>query len=108
MAIAPIDLQTLFTQMDKAGRTHISQKEGQPLQQAIQGMQIQKKAEEMIEQVNEAQNTGEGADKINDNSKRRNENNNKKNQKENSQKDEEGEVSVLSDPSLGKKIDISL
>ena len=109
MAIAPIDLQTLFTQLDKVGKTHLSQREGQPLAQVIQGIQIQKKTEEQINQVNEAQNTGDGAEKINDHGHRQHEGSDggKKHKKEND-RPEQGATSVLTDPSLGKNIDISL
>ena len=107
MAIAPIDLQTLFTQVDKVGRAQAAQKEGQALQQAIQGVQLQRKTEEQINQVNEAQNSGDGAEKVNDNSKRQNSGGNK-NQNKKEDKDEKKQLSVLSNPALGKKIDISL
>ena len=49
MAIAPIDLQTLFTQLDKVGRAQAAQRESQVLQQSIQGAQLQKKTEEQKE-----------------------------------------------------------
>jgi hypothetical protein len=109
MAIAPIDLQTIFSQVDKVARTQMAQREGQALQQAIQGTVLQRKTEEQINQVNEAQNTGEGADKINDNNQRQN--SGKKNdgkKKDEKDNEEEDQFSVLSDPCLGKKIDISL
>jgi hypothetical protein len=107
MAIAPIDLQTLFTQLDKVGRTHASQKEGQAIQQAVQSVQIQRKTEELIQQVNETQNTGEGAEKINDHGQRQsNRENNGKRQKEKAE--DEAQASILRDPSLGRNIDISL
>ena len=66
MAIQPIDLQTLFTQLDKVGRAQSAQREGLAVQQAMQGVQIQRKTEEHIQSVNEAQDTGEGAEKVND------------------------------------------
>jgi ribosomal protein L12E/L44/L45/RPP1/RPP2 len=108
MAIAPIDLQAIFSQVDKVGKAQISQREGQALHQAIQGVQIQKKIEENIQQVNEAQNTGEGAEKIKDrgaDSKKQG-SGGKKRQEE--KMNEEEKPFFLSDPSLGKKIDISL
>jgi len=109
MGIAPIDLQTLFTQIDKVGKTYASQREGQAIQQAVQGIQIQKKTEEQIQQVNEAQNMGEGVEKVKDrgpdHGKRQN--SGKKNDKEPDKEDEEP-VSVLRDLSLGRNIDISL
>jgi len=110
MAIAPVDLQTLFAQLDKVGKTFGSQREGQALQQAIQGVQLQKKTEENIQQVNETQNTGEGTEKVNDQNQKQQEGSSKKKQNDDSQKEEEnkGNVSVLKDPVLGKNIDISL
>jgi len=108
MAITPIDLQTLFTQLDKVGKAHAF-KEGQVLQQAVLSDQIQKKAEEHIQQVNEAQNTGEGTEKVNDNSKREQGEGRKREKGRKGQADEEEKTSsVLYDPSLGRNIDISL
>jgi Skp family chaperone for outer membrane proteins len=111
MAIAPIDLQTIFTQVDKVGRSQAAQKEGQALQQTMQGVEIQRKTEELIRQVNETQNMGEGADKIKD----KNQDNNKQQSggsKDGNKKDDDKEkkerISLSRDPSLGNKIDISL
>jgi hypothetical protein len=106
MAITPIDLQTLFAQLDKVGKTHAPLKEG--IQQAVESVQIQKKTEEQFLEINEAQNTGEGAEKVKDReqSNEHQHNKNKRNKEEN--KEEEGTVSVLSDLRLGKNIDISL
>ena len=109
MGIAPIDLQTLFTQVDKVGRSQAAQSEGQALARSIQGNEIERKTEEMINQVNEAQNTGEGAEKINDNSQKREQNKNNSRKKEDEKKTEEEDTRyILRDPSLGNKIDISL
>jgi sRNA-binding protein len=106
MAITPIDLQTLFAQLDKVGKTHAPMKEG--IQQAVENIQIQKKTEEHIQEVNEAQNTGEGTEKVKDREKSnaQKQNESKKNKKEN--KEDEAAVSVLSDLNLGRNIDISL
>jgi len=108
MAIAPIDLQTLFTQLDKVGKAHTSQKEGQ-INQAIEAMQIQKKTDEQMLQINEAQNTGEGAEKVKDrpNENHRQSGNKNKRNKDGAEEEKENTF-VLSDPSLGKNIDITL
>ena len=107
MGIAPIDLQTLFSQVDKVGKIQASQREGQILQQAIHSVQIQRKTEEQIQQVNEAQDTGEGAEKVNDGQRQNSGGGNKgKGQKE-AKKDEEL-PSVSREPNLGRQIDISL
>jgi hypothetical protein len=97
--------------MDKVAKTQSSQREGQALQQAIQGAQIQKKTEEHIQEVNEAQNTGEGAEKINDHGQREQpgSGNKEKGQKNDSPGGgEDVQPSILRDPSLGQNIDISL
>ncbi|MDR0301464.1 MAG: hypothetical protein LBI04_04025 [Treponema sp.] len=109
MAIAPIDLQTLFTQLDKVAKTQTSQRESQVIQQAVQSVQHQRKTEEQIEQVNETQNMGEGVEKISD--KRHGDRGKGKSKNKGSGQDEredEDRRSVLSDPSLGKNVDISL
>jgi len=113
MAIAPIDLQTIFTQVDKVGKTQAAQKDGQALAQAIQGAHIQKKTDEQIKQVNEAQNTGEGADKIKDRNSNRGQsqnNSSKRDEKNLEDSEEKKDVnnSFFRDPYLGNKIDISL
>ena len=112
MAIAPIDLQTLFTQVDKVAKTQIAEKEGHVLQQSIQGALLQRKTEEHIRQVSEAQNMGEGIEKINDHNKH-NRTGRKDKEKENEKNeqqedDDENQSFVLRDPNLGRKIDISL
>ena len=110
MAIAPIDLQTIFTQVDKVGKTQFSQQDGQSLQQALQGAMIQKKAVEHIREVNEAQNTGDGTEKVKDRGAEQGDHaggRKRKNAHEETFEEEE-KSSVLQDPSLGKNIDISL
>jgi hypothetical protein len=111
MAIAPIDLQAIFSQVDKVGKTQAAQREGQTLHQAIQGVQLQRKTEENIQQVNEAQNTGEGAEKIKDRDTDRGHRQNsggRHNENKEDESAEETRFTVLHDPYLGRKIDISL
>ena len=111
MAIAPLDLQTIFTQVDKVGKAQAAQKEGQAIQQSIHGSQVQRKTEEHIQQVNEAQDFGDGVDKINDRNARQNKDG--KNRNKNVDDSEDNEVNedtqpkiILREPSLGNKIDI--
>jgi putative protein kinase ArgK-like GTPase of G3E family len=111
MAIAPIDLQAIFSQVDKVGKTQAAQKEGQTLHQAIQGAQIERKTEEHIQQVNETQNTGEGIEKIKDRDKEHRSKQNsggKNDERKKEENAEETQTRILRDPYLGKKIDISL
>lgn len=110
MAIQPIDLQTLFTQLDKVGKNQTAQKEGLHIQQALQGDQIQRKTDERIQSVNESQDTGEGPETVKDRSPR------KKNDEEKQDREEQDESSpeesqkkpwIFRDPDLGRNIDIS-
>jgi len=111
MAIAPIDLQAIFTQVEKVGKTQAAAKEGQALHQAMQGVEMQRKTEEQIRQVNETQNMGDGAEKVKDRDshdgqkknagKRKNENGEEEDQ------ESKEDAPVLRDPYLGRKIDIS-
>ena len=114
MAIQPIDLQTLFTQIDKVGKNQASQREGMQIQQALQGIQTQQKTEEQIRSVNEAQNTGEGgAERVKDrNSRGRSPG--EQGGEEDREAGEDGELPrlerpafVIRDPGLGQNVDFS-
>ncbi|MDR1947899.1 MAG: hypothetical protein LBQ38_00740 [Spirochaetaceae bacterium] len=109
MAIQPIDLQTLFTQIDKVGKTQVNQREGVEIQQALQNVQIQKKTEERDHAVNESKNMGEGTDRINDrNARRKQGGNSPRNEGEVEEPlPGEGDPAVIRDPDLGKNVDFS-
>jgi hypothetical protein len=108
MAIQPIDLQTLFTQLDKVGKAQASQKEGVLLQQAIQSVEIQRRTDENIRSVNEAQDTGRGTEEINDrNAHRRQAGEGEGRPHGGEGEEEQGGVSVFRDPALGKYVDFT-
>jgi hypothetical protein len=110
MAIQPIDLQTLFTQLDKVGKNQAAQKEGLQIQQALQGAQIQRKTDERIQSVNESQDTGEGAETIRDRASSKNAGEEKQGREEKEKKGEEEtreEPLIFRDPDLGRNIDVS-
>jgi hypothetical protein len=107
MAIQPIDLQTLFTQLDTVAKTQASQKEGAILQQAIQGIEIQKKTEEHIQEVNETQEESED-ERINDRNRRKqNDREGAEGKKKDGENAEEEGHPVIRDPLLGRNVDIS-
>ena len=121
MAIQPIDLQTLFTQVDKVGKTQSAQQEGLSLQQTMQGARIEKKNEALMQTVTKAQDSGEGPDKIKDRGAGRQESDGKPNssaKKDADAKDADADAeleaarerknAVFKDPTLGRNIDISL
>jgi archaellum component FlaC len=108
MAIQPIDLQTLFTQMDKVARTQTAQREGLAVQQAIHGAHLQRKTEEQIEAVNEVQNTGDdGVEKTKDKEAQGHDGSGGK-KKEHESLEKKLQAPYISDPRLGRNIDISL
>ena len=109
MAIQPIDLQTLFTQVDKVARQQSAQREGHAIQQALQGVQLQRRTEEQIQAVNETQNTGEdGAEKVKDRGAQAHEGGDGKKKELEEEGQEEAQLEVFRDPLLGRNIDISL
>ena len=110
MAIQPIDLQTLFSQVDKVARQQSAQRDGLAIQQAIQGIHHQRKIEEDIQAVNETQNTGEdGAEKVKERGAQAQDSGGGGKRKEHEESvQEEADVPVISDPRLGRTIDISL
>jgi hypothetical protein len=112
MAIQPIDLQTLFTQLDKVGKSQASQREGLAVQQAIQQAEGQKKIEEQIQSVNEAGDAREDG-KINDQETRqKNGSRGEGAGADRTEKDDGEEAAAgpafIRDPALGRNIDIEL
>ncbi|MDR3122881.1 MAG: hypothetical protein LBU16_03770 [Treponema sp.] len=111
MAIQPIDLQALFSQIDKVGKLQANQKEGLQLQQAIQGAHSQQKTEERIQSVNESQDVSQGPEKAKDRSSRKGRDGARDGYGENGEAIDDADSgedrSVIQDPALGKHIDLS-
>jgi hypothetical protein len=108
MAIQPIDLQTLFTQLEKVGKTQASQKEGAMIQQAIQSVTIQRRTDENIRSVNETRDTGRGAEAINDqNAHRRQGGEDEETAERGEGEGEKPRIPIFQDPALGKYIDFT-
>ncbi|GAB1484401.1 hypothetical protein MASR2M78_32190 [Treponema sp.] len=109
MAIQPIDLQVLFTQLDKIGKQQAVLKEGAQIQQSLQGAADQRKLDDQVRSVNKAQDSGEGAERVKDRSPRHERGYSENEKKEKNEKNdaEEDKSEVVKDPSLGKNIDLS-
>jgi hypothetical protein len=109
MAIQPIDLQTLFTQVEKVGKSQAFQKEGLQIQEALQQVQSQKKAEEQVQSVNETQDSGDGAEKIKDGNSRQQAagQDGEESDGEEEKPEETARQNLIRDPTLGRNIDIS-
>ena len=110
MAIQPIDLQALFTQLDKVGKNQAVAREGQQIHEALQQVQTQRKLEENVQSVNETQDMGEEAEKIKDNNGRgahANQGGGKGKGGEDEEDSAEEKPQLIRDPALGRNIDIS-
>ncbi|MDR2397211.1 MAG: hypothetical protein LBD74_00450 [Spirochaetaceae bacterium] len=109
MAIQPIDMQTLFTQLDKVGKIQASQKEGLAIQQALQGIEVQKKVEAQIQSVNETPDTGEGSKGVQDRSPQQQADEDGSGEKDGRgkpDKTQSAEALIIRDPTLGKNVDL--
>ncbi|MCR5699338.1 MAG: hypothetical protein K6G52_06830 [Treponemataceae bacterium] len=104
MAIQPIDLQTLYTQMDKVSKTVIQQQQGAALQNSmIQDAKLQKEIEnknvinetKKDEQMNQIKDRNGSAGNGKNGSK-----------KKNHQEEEKNESYVIKDPALGNNLDV--
>lgn len=113
MPIKPIDLQTLFTQMDRVGRERAAEKDGAVLQQSIKGAVMQQKAEEAAHAVAKAPETEDNADQkvaIRDDEAsgqdRRKDARDGKRKKDGEAEEEGSDDGVIRDPRLGGNLDI--
>ena len=66
MPFLPIDLQTMFAQMNQVGKEQAIQREVPPLLQAIQGSELAKRAEQQDNAVNETREVGNGIEQVNE------------------------------------------
>ncbi len=107
MPLLPIDLQTLFAQMDRVGKEQAIQKEISPQHQSLQGTEIVKKSEEKDKTVNETKEVGEGVEKVKEEEKKEKREMKKKEGKDRKTgKNRGAEEEIFSDPDLGKHIDL--
>ena len=109
MAIQPIDLQAIFSQVDKVGKNQAFMRDGQHIQETLQQAQIQRRLEENVQSVNEAQEMGDETEKIKDDRGRgalpgKGDGRGKQEEEEEGM---ENDSSLIRDPSLGRLIDIS-
>lgn len=113
MAIHPIDLQTMFTQIDKVGKTQLQQDQQLQIQQGVAAQHV---AEEAVQRKIAVQNTtvaAENQSKVTaDGSEPFNHENSKQNadKKDDNSRDEDssGGLPCAKDPKLGNRLDVSL
>ena len=109
MAIQPIDLQAIFTQVDKVGKNQAALREGSQLHESLQQIQNQKKLEENVQSVNQAQDMGKEAETIRDENRQQADKGTSGEKKNNANDDGDNEMESdkIRDPALGRNIDIS-
>lgn len=112
MAIHPIDLQTMFTQMDKVGKTQFQQDQQLQLQQGIAAQQVAKDVAQQKATVQNTSVTAENQSKVraDDSAPFTGENpGEKEEKKEEDSRDDTGEsLPFAKDPKLGNRLDVSL
>jgi hypothetical protein len=108
MALLPIDLQTLFTQTTQVGKEQAAQKDATPIAQSLQGSQLVQKTAQRDADVNETKQQEEGAEKLKDRARRGAERRQGKQRKGGKPADAPPPApDVVTDPALGRKIDIT-
>ena len=106
MAIQPIDLQTLYTQMDKVSKNVVQQQQQVQLHGSMEIADLVKKDLQKNSTVEKTEKQDEMASvKDKKNSNEANENHSKKKKENESQ--ENVIIEVIKDPALGQIIDIS-
>jgi len=96
--------------MDKVGKQEAAQREGAAILQSIQQAKHQQQTDEKVRSVNEAQDTGEGAEGIKDkNGGRAGQDAGRRNHtaENEEEKEWEGDI-IIRDPDLGMNVDVSL
>ncbi|MDR2522027.1 MAG: hypothetical protein LBC72_05710 [Spirochaetaceae bacterium] len=111
MAVTPLDVQTVFTQLDKIGKEQAAARDGAALQKAVRGEMRHRKTEERMLAVVEAEQTGEGLSGIDSREQeaRHHDERKKHPPKEDHHDDAEGrhKRAAYHDPDVGKHLDIS-
>jgi hypothetical protein len=105
--LLPIDLQTLFTQANQVGREQAAQKDALPQAQSLQGSQMAQKTEQRDNAVNETADQQEGPEQVKDRNRRGAERRRRKAAQKDAQAEPAVQKTVVSDPALGRNVDIS-
>jgi hypothetical protein len=105
--LLPIDLQTLFTQMNQVAKDQNAQKDQVPHAQAAAGSQIVKQTGERDARVNETPRQEEGMEGVKQRTRREAQKKRKGPDGQRGKAPEEQKKDVFRDPALGSRIDVS-
>lgn len=112
MAIQPIDLQTLYSQLENVSKGVAAQQQGAQLHSVLQNENQTKKIQEKQNTVQETKNE-QNADSIHERKQRKHDNNDNGDSNDNDKKSDDNKSQdnlpvqeVIRDPGLGRHIDI--
>ncbi len=107
MPLLPIDLQTLFTQLNQVAKDQTAQKEMIPLAQAAQGSQIVKQTGQRDTRVNETQRQEQGTEQVHPRGRREGQKKRQAPERGKGKRAPEQKKDVFRDPALGSHIDVT-
>jgi hypothetical protein len=107
MPILPIDLQTMFSNLNQVSREQSIQKDVTPAQQALQSTQVVKETEAKDKTVNETREVGDGINKVSEEEKKKKtREKRKKGGKKQTDQNNLDSNEVVKDPLLGHHVDL--
>ncbi|MDR0527407.1 MAG: hypothetical protein LBG79_06295 [Spirochaetaceae bacterium] len=104
MAVTPLDLQMLFSQLDKFAKEVHAQKEGVQLHKTMEAAVQQKLENEKSKTVHEASNNENSLTRLNEDGR---EERNPHEERQKNETAEEQQEHAVRDPNLGRYIDLS-
>ncbi len=107
MAIQPIDLQTMYSSLEKVSKMTGQKQQGIQLQSAIQQDELTKRIHEQSTTVEKAEMDDDGIAHVKDRKSNDNENQSFEEREEHKEELNEEKIEIITDPSLGQHIDIS-
>ncbi|WP_296022539.1 hypothetical protein [uncultured Treponema sp.] len=108
MAIQPIDLQTIYSQMGNVAKNVAHQQNGNQLTQAMQENASVQQKQEQLAQVHKTAENEAVASQIKDEAHQNNSFQNQRNQKKNQEEElEKNKLTEIRESFLGQNIDIS-
>ena len=108
MPLLPIDLQTLFSQINQVGKEQAVQKDATAQAQALQGSELVRKTETRDNAVNEAQGQPQGPEQVKTRLRRNRDQGRKPRDKaEGKPRPPRPPKEHFDDPALGRNVDLS-
>jgi hypothetical protein len=107
VALLPIDLQTLFTQANQVGKEQAVQKDSGPQAQSLQGAQLVQKTAQRDNDVNETHDQEQGPEQVKDRARRGADRKRRQAGEKRAPAAQPRAKDVVSDPALGRNVDIS-